>query len=137
MEPTHRARIVYRGAIWEPKFATGNTGTVSTPTGAARAAASASGLFPMTVRRVDRSPPSSASLSDECRESIFPAASRRFEAAEFKLSRKPLRLSRALPAPSDAVDVAVSSEERTDDRDVCAEERVAARESSCGFRLVS
>ena len=84
----------------------------------------------MIVPSVVRSPPASASLIDACRESSFPAASRRLVAAPVRLSRSWVSPSRALPLPFEAVDVAPCSDVRAALREDWAEARVAARDSS-------
>ena len=101
------------------------------------AAARASGLFPMMVPSVVRSPLASASLIEECRESSLPAASRRLAAAPVRLSRSWVSPSRALPLPFEAVDVAPSRDVRAALREDWAEARVDASDSSWGRRLVS
>ena len=101
------------------------------------AAARASGLFPMMVPSVVRSPLASASLIEECRESSLPAASRRLVAAPVRLSRSWVSPSRALPLPFEAVDVAPSRDVRAALSEDWAEARVEASDSSWGRRLVS
>ena len=94
------------------------------------AAARASGLFPMIVPSVVRSPPASTSEIDVCRESSLPAASRRLVAAPVRFSRSRLRPARALPLPFEAVDVALSRDVRAALREDWAEARVEASDSS-------
>jgi hypothetical protein len=72
-----------------------------------------------------------------CSESILPAESRISVAAEVKLSRKLVSFSRALSPPSEAVDVEEDKLERADDRELWADDRVDASESSFGFRSLS
>ena len=74
--PTHKASVVYSGAMAEPKLSAANTATRSTPTGADTALASAVGSDPMTSLRLSSFPEFSAALMRAERSSSLSADAR-------------------------------------------------------------